>query len=234
MKNQADEYDGLKKKRKERRETIRMKEKPFYEREAVCDVCYHLSQIRSNSMPPQMQTRHAHMLASARFLKTRAQPVLVRVVSALLLRPIADESFQYYKPWQPRRGDDDIIKEQIKEAESNIASEIAEFERRYPPEAFDREELEPLSTSQPEEQEPFQNAPAPGPAKAESSPDTDIKTSQKDNSGKVEEQYKQDSFPIKTEKSVSAEDITSHEDHDIHRDDDGGEVVEDNEDTVIY
>lgn len=36
---QADEYDELKKRRKERRETIRRKEKPFYEREAVC-LCF--------------------------------------------------------------------------------------------------------------------------------------------------------------------------------------------------
>lgn len=32
---QADEYDDLKKRRRERRDTIRRKEKPFYEREAV-------------------------------------------------------------------------------------------------------------------------------------------------------------------------------------------------------
>jgi hypothetical protein len=36
LKSQADEYDGLKKRRKERRDAIRRKEKPFYEREAVC------------------------------------------------------------------------------------------------------------------------------------------------------------------------------------------------------
>jgi hypothetical protein len=35
LKSQDDEYDGLKKRRKERRDAIRMKEKPFYEREAV-------------------------------------------------------------------------------------------------------------------------------------------------------------------------------------------------------
>jgi hypothetical protein len=35
LKSQDDEYDGLKKRRKERRDAIRRKEKPFYEREAV-------------------------------------------------------------------------------------------------------------------------------------------------------------------------------------------------------
>lgn len=39
LKSQADEYDGLKKRRKERRDAIRRKEKPFYEREAVCCPC---------------------------------------------------------------------------------------------------------------------------------------------------------------------------------------------------
>ena len=35
LKSQADEYDGLKKRRKERRDLIRKKETPFYEQEAV-------------------------------------------------------------------------------------------------------------------------------------------------------------------------------------------------------
>lgn len=35
LKSQDDEYDGLKKRRKERRDAIRRKEMPFYEREAV-------------------------------------------------------------------------------------------------------------------------------------------------------------------------------------------------------
>lgn len=36
LKSQADEYDGLKKRRRERRDAIRREEKPFYEREVVC------------------------------------------------------------------------------------------------------------------------------------------------------------------------------------------------------
>lgn len=39
LKSQADEYDELKKRRRERRDVIRRKEKPFYEREAVCWPC---------------------------------------------------------------------------------------------------------------------------------------------------------------------------------------------------
>lgn len=37
LKVQAEEYDELKKRRKERRDAIRRREKPFYEREAVGD-----------------------------------------------------------------------------------------------------------------------------------------------------------------------------------------------------
>jgi hypothetical protein len=36
LKNQADEFDGRQIRRKERRDAIRKKEMPFYEREAVC------------------------------------------------------------------------------------------------------------------------------------------------------------------------------------------------------
>lgn len=44
LKVQAEEYDGLKKRRKERRDAIRRKEKPFYEREAV-GVFYFLAML---------------------------------------------------------------------------------------------------------------------------------------------------------------------------------------------
>lgn len=77
LKSQDDEYDGLKKKRRERRDFIRKKETPFYEREAVCG-CYPSDVVWKVLIGfIQMRTRHDNMRAAARFLKTRTQPSLV-------------------------------------------------------------------------------------------------------------------------------------------------------------
>lgn len=79
LKNQAEEFDGRQSRRKERREAIRKKEMPFYEREAVCFMLlvmmigiewWWLTGL-------QMQTRHSNMIAAAHSLKTRTEPVLV-------------------------------------------------------------------------------------------------------------------------------------------------------------
>ncbi|KAJ5239181.1 hypothetical protein N7468_003800 [Penicillium chermesinum] len=182
LKNQDEVYDGLKKKRQERRATIRM------------------------------QTRHAHMRASANFLKTRTEPVL------------------YYKPWQLRRGDADIIRDQIEETESKIAGEVAEFERRYPPEAFAYEKLEPLSTSKPEEQQEQQESSMQQQVIHEDSHKVRPEAERVRSPGTVETSGN----PAAHAPAPAVEDVSTHETDANHRDDDGGEVVEDTEDTVIY
>ncbi|KAJ5178477.1 Pinin/SDK/MemA protein [Penicillium coprophilum] len=207
------EYGELKKRRKEQRDEIRRREMPLYEREV-------------------MQTRHSNMLAMAHFHKTQAEPAL------------------YYKPWQPRPGDDSAIKQQIEEAEATIAREVAEFEARYPPEAFAPEQptqaeaqpTEPTGTEtkqadeQPlqgsEEQEQTdgrQDQPSP-----EHEADlTDVKSKEatqgapdtvgSDNNDQTSDLAKKDDTAANVKESAV---------QDQH--DDGGEVVEDNEDTVIY
>ncbi|KAJ5800337.1 uncharacterized protein N7518_002405 [Penicillium psychrosexuale] len=217
LKSQDAEYGELKKRRKEQRDEIRRRETPLYEREA-------------------MQTRHSNMLAMAHFFKTQAEPAL------------------YYKPWQPRPGDDSTINQQIEEAEATVAREVAEFEARYPPEAFAPEQptlvetqptqaeaQNPANEEQPQLSEEQQQAG--GPQDQPSAPEheadpTDSKSKETaqgapntvgvDTNGQTPDLVKTDEATAKVEESAV------QDQHDAHRDDDGGEVVEDNEDTVIY
>ncbi|EEP80040.1 predicted protein [Uncinocarpus reesii 1704] len=62
-----------------------------------------------------LEVRHSNMRATAHSLKTKAHPVL------------------YYKPWQLRPEDKDIINTQIEETEATIAREIEDFECRNQP-----------------------------------------------------------------------------------------------------
>ncbi|KAJ5371286.1 uncharacterized protein N7496_007378 [Penicillium cataractarum] len=208
LKSQADEYDELKKRRRERRDVIRRKEKPFYEREA-------------------MQTRHSNLVAMAHFLKTRTEPVL------------------YYKPWQLRSGDEDVIREQIEEAEAKVAREVAEFDARYPPEAFVYEKLEPISAEaagpQGESEEKQQAKPTAEPVSEQApvpKPEADTKEPKEAPVEKDAQPSKeQASEPIQSETAPTEVVDAADSKDDAHpptHDDDGDEMLEDNEDTVIY
>ncbi|KAI2706468.1 hypothetical protein DTO012A7_5231 [Penicillium roqueforti] len=217
LKSQDAEFGELKKRRKEQRDEIRRRETPLYEREA-------------------MQTRHSNMLAMAHFFKTQAEPAL------------------YYKPWQPRPGDDSTVKQQIEEAEATIAREVAEFEARYPPEAFvpeqpmlvetqptQAETQQPASEEKPqlseEQQQTGGHQDQPSVPEHEADPtDSKSKETAQGAPDTVGVDTKgQTSDPAKTDEvTANVEESAVQDQHDAHRDDDGGEVVEDNEDTVIY
>ncbi|KAK5196288.1 hypothetical protein LTR92_003832 [Exophiala xenobiotica] len=62
-----------------------------------------------------MNLRHRNLRATARFLKTKAEPPL------------------YYKPWEVREQDEEIIKRQVDEAEETIRREVAESEVKRRP-----------------------------------------------------------------------------------------------------
>ncbi|KAJ5295723.1 hypothetical protein N7508_010544 [Penicillium antarcticum] len=205
LKTQDLQYDELKKQRKEQREAIRRKETPLYEREA-------------------MNTRHGNMIAMAHFLKTRAEPVL------------------YYKPWQSRPGDESVIQKQIEEAQATVAREVAEFEARYPPEAFapqpdNSNEEESVAKEQGTQGEKMQPIDTASDQPAASEP-LDLKDSEpKEPTQEAPKTAKADTNE-KDAGSVtmngSADVATAvHDSSDTHHDD-GGEVLEDNEDTVIY
>ncbi|KAI2789470.1 hypothetical protein POX_d04961 [Penicillium oxalicum] len=212
LKSQADEYDGLKKRRKERRDLIRKKETPFYEQEA-------------------MRTRHETLIAMAHSLKTRTEPVL------------------YYKPWQLRPGDEAIIQEQIQEAEATIAREVAAFEAQYPPKAFLYEPIESIATetgpleSRVDEERPQEahNQPPAAPSSEQAStdkPGADTKSDDHPSTVAAQSPAKEkpptpagsDSAP-RSEATGAAD---AEEGNRSHHDDDGDEMLEDNEDTVIY
>ncbi|KAJ5611146.1 hypothetical protein N7510_007865 [Penicillium lagena] len=210
LKSQAEEYGELKKQKREQRDAIRKKEHPLYEREA-------------------MRTRHVNMLAMAHSLKTRTKPVL------------------YYKPWQLRRQDEAVIQEQIQDAEATVAREIAEFDARFPPETTrsetsrrnSKEEVlqakGPSHSSETEQQN--------GPSHEKSVSESEAQSNEPQNPSPeapeivggdgAQDQSSASAKPDDTPMNGSA---TVHDHIDVHRgaDDDGGEVVEDNEDTVIY
>lgn len=57
-----------------------------------------------------MQIRHSNMLAQAHFLQTRAEPRL------------------YYKPWELLPGDEEKIKAQVEEAEESVGKEAKQWD----------------------------------------------------------------------------------------------------------
>jgi hypothetical protein len=196
LKSQDNEYDGLKKRHKDRRDVIRRKEKPFYEREA-------------------MEARHSNLIAMAHFLKTKTEPAL------------------YYKPWQLRPGDEAVIQEQIEDAKAIVAREVTEFEARYPPEAFEREELEPVSTENPKQQDTSDQQPKLT-AEQPSAPEPQVESKSGETTDMMDVQTTTEQNPkATTDAPTNGTDAAAQAQPDAHHDD-GGEVVEDNEDTVIY
>ncbi|EAW14545.1 pinin/SDK/memA domain protein [Aspergillus clavatus NRRL 1] len=158
-----------------------------------------------------LRTRHSNLLAMAHFLKTKSEPVL------------------YYKPWELRPEDEDVIRNQIEETEATISRERTEFEARYPP----GDEGEPKKEddgAERRESESQDQAPLPDADITEQPKDTTQGSSDKADVETNHDGGTETAPPDTTPVSVS------HNDSDVHRapDDDGGEVVEDNEDTVIY
>lgn len=136
---------------------------------------------------------------------------------------------QYYKPWQLRPEDEDLIRRQIEEAEATISRERAEFEARHPPqeETESKEEKDTQAGNQ-------QETPLPD-ADVQEPKDTTQEIPDKGNAETSQDQNIEAALP----ETAPVNDVpvsVNQNDSDDHRaaDDDGGEVVEDNEDTVIY
>ena len=156
---------------------------------------------------------------------------------------------QYYKPWQLRPDDHAIIQDQIEDAEATISREVAEFEARYPPqehsEQKDQEQKEQKEQKgqqehkeQQEQQEQTQKANPESAPENRTEAETDAKekeTTQASHTVDTESQHEKGTkeAPIDVPQDHNA---SVHEHSDVHRghEDDGGEVVEDQEDTVIY
>ncbi|PYH91435.1 hypothetical protein BO71DRAFT_432859 [Aspergillus ellipticus CBS 707.79] len=204
LKLQDEEYGEVRRKRREERVLGRRREQVVFDEEV-------------------MRMRHANLLAEARFLKTRAEPVL------------------YYKPWQLREAEEDIVQDQIREVEATVAREVEEFEarRRAAKEESKPEEEKPemMQETQEEEQEPEleqeqepEQAPVPESDAQGNKSVTQASSVTLGAETTVSEEAKPEAAPAQ-DSPVSFD----HDRADIHRhDDDGGEVVEDQEDTVIY
>lgn len=138
-----------------------------------------------------------------------------------------------------------MIREQIEEAEAKVAREVAEFDARYPPEAFVYEKVEPISAEaagpQGESEEKQQAKPTAEPVSEQapgSKPEADTKEPgeapvEKD----AQPSKEQPSEPIQSEEAPANVVDTADSKDDAHppaHDDDGDEMLEDNEDTVIY
>ncbi|KAL3467740.1 pinin/SDK/memA/ protein conserved region-domain-containing protein [Aspergillus heterothallicus] len=191
LKLQDEEYGELKKKKREERLEIRRKEQKLYEKEL-------------------METRHSNLLATARFLKTKTEPVL------------------FYKPWQLRPEDETTIRDQIREAEATIGREVEGYEARNSKRDIEPEN-EPNLPTEISGQTPALNENI---QETTTTQTTDVDAAANDTNHAKDVKQAQPDSP----QASSNEELVSSNQEDDHRgaEDDGGEVMEDNEDTVIY
>lgn len=78
----------------------------------------------------QMCARHKQLLNVANFLQTKAEPKLVRLAIYETLRSATLlTDFQYYRPWDLLPDEEDRIDDQIKDAQTQIDKELAEWEQ---------------------------------------------------------------------------------------------------------
>jgi hypothetical protein len=167
-----------------------------------------------------MQIRHSNLLATAHFLRTKAEPKLVSAAIVLGMQFLIYE--QYYKPWNRLPEEEAEIKRQIEEAEATVEKETAAYKAKESETAGNVSVQESETTSKAsgatqslETVGPITNA---GPSNSAEEPNTN-QTSSITHNNSVEASKK-----IEVPEEV-------HKDHV----DDGGEVVvEGDEDTVIY
>ncbi|PGH23757.1 hypothetical protein AJ80_02187 [Polytolypa hystricis UAMH7299] len=211
LKLQDEEYTELTRKKQEDLLALRRTEQKSYDRES-------------------MELRHSNMLALARFLKTKTEPVL------------------YYKPWELRPEDEDTIHKQIEEAKTIVAKEVAEFERNNPPEAA-KESLEavpdkPLDTTSAAEPANTDGGPLePSSSSNQEMTDTvgatDTTTNDNDDhepATKTDPQPDAAVADSSTTNEIPAPTKSEGEPavSKAHEDDSGDVMLEDKEDTVIY
>lgn len=126
-----------------------------------------------------------------------------------------------------------MIQEQIEDAKTTVAREVTDFEARYPPEAFVHEDLEPVSTEDPKQQDTSEQQAELTPEQPSApEPQVELKSGETTNMVGVQTTTEQNSEAT-TDAPTNGADAAAQAQPDAHHDD-GGEVVEDNEDTVIY
>ena len=166
-----------------------------------------------------MQIRHSNLLAQAHFLQTKAEPKLVRLNENTALERA--DLFQYYKPWELLPGDEDRIKSQVEEADRTIARENSQHEADHssdvPP---------PLEAKKDENAEV---------EKSVSSPSETVGPNTNEKETISSPQHKKDANTEgSTEPELDAKTKVQSETAKDQGDDGGEEMLEGEEDTVIY
>ncbi|KAL8775330.1 MAG: hypothetical protein Q9209_000337 [Squamulea sp. 1 TL-2023] len=155
-----------------------------------------------------MHIRHSNMLAQAHFLQTKAEPRL------------------YYKPWELLASEDTKIKSQIEEVEGVVQQEAAQFEPKTPEESTESQPAAQSITvpqSKPDVEQPS-NA-----AKETVGSEDNNDQGLNGNANDVTTDKNANVSPPEPQQ-VSSDQQASLKDHE----DDGDEMVEADEDMVIY
>jgi hypothetical protein len=71
-----------------------------------------------------MRIRHKNMLAEAHFLRTKAEPRLVSEIAISVRNYCSSLQDQFYKPWGLRPEEEDQIKRQIEDASKAVETEL--------------------------------------------------------------------------------------------------------------
>ncbi|EKG10971.1 Pinin/SDK/MemA protein [Macrophomina phaseolina MS6] len=158
-----------------------------------------------------MRIRHSNMLAQAHFLQTKTEPKL------------------FYKPWELRPEEEDTIKAQIDDAEATIEKELADFEKQR---RIEQEQEQHDKNDTQEKIEATEAQKAEDMVGSEQANEPPNSPPEQDNVTTSDEQVQPTSRPDtqKNGHSPKEHDSKAKEHHDDH----GEEVLEAEEDTVIY
>lgn len=179
----------------------------------------------------QMKTRHRTMLARAHSLHTRSEPKLVSIGIPSAPRAARLTCPQYYLPWELTSKQEEIISDQIRTAEEAVDRERRDFKTRKeqwlralgvtPP---------PRSPSPPPRQQ--KQPPPPPPQEQEPKPEKESSRSEEEATVGEPKLPPQDTNPDSVAPAPKARTTTYH--HDKDHDENGDEMVQDEEDVVIY
>lgn len=87
-----------------------------------------------------MRIRHRDILAEAHFLRTKAEPRLVSELVISVRNYSCSQSDQFYKPWEIRPEEEEQIKHQIEDAKKSIEAEADEHQAKKRDEEKDKAE----------------------------------------------------------------------------------------------
>ena len=189
LRQKDDDDEDRKKQKKEELLAIRQREQKSWDEES-------------------MRIRHRNMLATARFLKTKAEPPL------------------YYKPWDLRPEEEDTIQQQISDVENAIRREVADFEdrRRIESQKDTEEQIQAESRQSDPNKEPPDTGGKDGTSEQQDSPAV----------GKVEKATDNTNLQPSGEPHTIGNGVADTSDHVMADDHGGEELVEGQEDDVIY